>query len=79
MTATRPSALRAEARVLAFAGMVTLAVSFPPTMSAALSALFTQGPLPWSALSLGGVALVSGYVACHLASGRLMLARVRDG
>lgn len=72
--ATKPSVLRAEARVLAFAGAATLAASFPPTMSVALAALIAHQPPSASAVSLGALAMAAGYIACHLASRRLVQA-----
>lgn len=75
MRSTPSSALRAEARVLAVAGVTTLAISFPLTMNVALVALVAHQPPSISALSLGAVALVAGYIACHLATHRLLQAR----
>lgn len=73
-----PATLRAEARVLAIAGAVLLAIGFPPTILLAAEALTTDGVSPFLPAAVGAPPLMLGYLACWFASQRLVRARAME-
>lgn len=77
MPAPAPSAssLRAEARLLAAAGVILLLLGFPLTMSLALMALPPDGISPILPAAAGAPPLLLGYLACHFASQRMAHAK----
>lgn len=76
---TSVSSLRAEARLLAIAGVLLLLVGFPLTMSLALMALSPEGVSPVLPIAIGAPPLVLGYLACHFASKRMERAKALEG
>lgn len=72
------SVLRAEARLLATAGLILLGGGFPLTLTLAALALAPDGLSPWLAPALGGPPILLGYVACHFASARLARAKALE-
>lgn len=67
--------LRGEARVLAIAGTILLALGFPPTIFLAAQALTAGAVSPFLPAAVGAAPLMLGYLACHFASRRLVRAR----
>lgn len=66
--------LRAEARLLATAGIILLALGFPVTMALVAFALASDGA-PMLPLVVGAPPIVLGYLACHFASRRMQEAK----
>lgn len=75
MDHSEASILRAEARLLANAGVLLLAVGFPLTMFLVAGALAEEGRFPILPLALGLPPILLGYLACHFAARRLMRGR----
>ncbi len=77
MAAPRPTipALRAEARLLAAAGVLLLALGFPLTLFLVLRALWLEQASPVLPFAIGAPPILLGYLACHFASARLLRAR----
>lgn len=78
------AALTAEARLLAAAGIILLALGFPLTLTLAWFAMTAGGAIsPLAPALIGGMPLLVGYIACELASRRYarakMLAPKRGG
>lgn len=69
------AALRAEARLLSLAGFVLLAAAFPTTLTLAGYALLVDGVSPFFPAAVGAPPLMLGYLACHFASQRMVLAK----
>lgn len=67
--------LRAEARLLSLAGCVLLAVAFPTTLALAARALLVDDASPFFPLAVGAPPMMLGYLACHFASHRMVLAK----
>lgn len=65
------AALRAEARLIATAGLILLAVGFPLTLALAALALAPNGLSPLAPLLSGGPLVGFGWAACRYASWRL--------
>ncbi len=83
MAAVRPNsaALRAEARLLTFAGFILLGVGFPITLIMTAIALGTGESSPFVPAVVGAPPIMLGYLACHFASQRMLKAKAleRDG
>ncbi|MBL8544167.1 MAG: hypothetical protein JNJ63_10215 [Hyphomonadaceae bacterium] len=77
MAAQRPSiaTLRAEARLLASAGVLLLVIGFPLTLFLVARALWSDGASPLLPLAIGAPPIMLGYIACHFASARLARAK----
>lgn len=77
MAQQRPMAaiLRAEARLLAIAGMLLLAIGFPFTLFLAWLALNGDGVPPLLPVAAGAPPILLGYFACHFAARRMVKAR----
>jgi len=77
MRSTRPSpaTLRAEARLLTFAGLLLLGLGFPITLYLAALALAPGGLSPLLPVAAGTPPIVLGYLACHFASQRMVKAK----
>ncbi|MEZ5994121.1 MAG: hypothetical protein R3C25_00045 [Hyphomonadaceae bacterium] len=73
-----PSALRAEARVLAVAGLVLLALGFPVTLFLVARALAAGAGAPFLPLAVGAPPIMLGYLACHFASQRMVRAKALE-
>ena len=71
--------LRDEARLLALAGVILLAIGFPLTLTLVAFAMAPHGLSPIVPLVAGGPPILLGYVACHFASKRLARARSLHG
>jgi hypothetical protein len=69
--------LRAEARLLATAGLILLALGFPVTMALVAYALASDGS-PMAPLAIGAPPIVLGYLACHFASRRMEKAKALE-
>ncbi len=78
-TALVATTLRAEARLLAIAGIILLALGFPITMGLAMLAMAPHGVSPVLPIAAGGPPLMLGYLACHFASRRIVKARTLEG
>ena len=78
-SALAADSLRAEARLLAVAGVILLAVGFPLTMGLAMLAMAPHGVSPVLPIAAGGPPLMLGYLACHFASRRMVKARQLEG
>jgi hypothetical protein len=63
--------LRGEARFLAAAGMILLAVALPLTLVFVAAALGRAGASPLLPLVVGAPPTMIGYLSCHYASRRL--------
>jgi|CXWL01.1.fsa_nt_gi hypothetical protein len=73
-------ALRAEARVLATAGIILLACGFPLTIALAWMALSPElGLSPVLPVAAGGAPLTLGYLACSFASRQMARAKALEG
>lgn len=70
--------LRAEARLVAMAGLILLAIGFPTTLILAALSLSPDGISPMLAPLVGGPPIALGWAACHYASGRLERAKERE-
>ncbi len=70
--------LRAEARLIAMAGLILLAIGFPTTLILAALSLSPDGISPLFALLAGGPPIALGWAACHYASTRLERAKERE-
>lgn len=81
MRSTRPTpaTLRAEARLLTFAGLVLLSIGFPATLVLVAQALAPGGASPLLPLAAGAPPIVLGYLACHFASQRMVKAKALEG
>lgn len=71
--------LRAEARLLTFAGLILLGLGFPLTMFLAAQALAPGGLSPVLPIALGAPPIILGYLACHFASQRMVKAKTLEG
>jgi hypothetical protein len=80
MDTNRPNAatLRAEARLLSLAGFTILAIGFPVTLALVAHALVTEGASPFLPAAVGAPPLMLGYLACHFASQRMVLAKAAE-
>ncbi|MDX2274127.1 MAG: hypothetical protein NW206_01655 [Hyphomonadaceae bacterium] len=72
------TSLRAEARLLATAGIILLVIGFPLTMTLAMFAMQPDGVSPILPIVIGAPPLTLGYLACHLASRRMERAKALD-
>lgn len=81
MRQMRPNsaALRAEARLLTVAGIILLAIAFPTTLMLVALALGRDGVSPILPAAIGVPPLMLGYIACHVASSRLVQAKALEG
>lgn len=70
--------LRAEARLIAMAGFILLAIGFPTTLILVALSLSPDGISPLFALLAGGPPIALGWAACHYASTRLERAKERE-
>lgn len=77
MAAQRPSitTLRAEARLLASAGVLLLGIGFPLTLFLVARALWNEDAAPLLPVAIGAPPILLGYIACHFASARLARAK----
>lgn len=73
-----PSALRAEARLLATAGLILLALAFPLTLALVAYALTSRAIAPMLPLAVGLPPIMLGYLACHFATQRILRAQQLD-
>jgi hypothetical protein len=71
--------LRAQARALAAAGFVVLAIAFPVTLVMVAYALQENAASPFLPAVVGAPPLIVGYLACHLASRRMLKAKALEG
>lgn len=71
--------LRAEARLLAFAGLILLGIGFPLTIVLAAQALAPGGLSPIFPIAAGAPPILLGYLACHFASQRMVKAKALEG
>jgi hypothetical protein len=71
--------LRAEARLLTFAGLILLGAGFPTTLALVALALTPGGLSPMLPIAAGAPPLVLGYLACHFASQRMVKAKTLEG
>lgn len=78
-TLSNATTLRAEARLLATAGIILLVIGFPLTMALAMLAMAPDGISPVLPIAAGGPPLMLGYLACHFASRRMVKARSLEG
>lgn len=78
-TLSTATTLRAEARLLATAGIILLVIGFPLTMALAMLAMAPDGLSPVLPIAAGGPPLMLGYLACHFASRRMVKARSLEG
>lgn len=69
-------ALRGEARMLATAGYVLMAVALPLTLLFVALALSGRGGSPFLPIAAGAPPMMIGYMACHYATRRLARAAV---
>lgn len=74
-----PATLRAEARLLTFAGLILLGIGFPVTLYLAALALAPGGLSPLLPVAAGTPPIVLGYLACHFASQRMVKAKALEG
>lgn len=70
--------LRAEARLLTTAGVIVLAVAFPTTLALTALALLNASTAPLLPAAVGAPPIVLGYVACALASRRMLKAKALE-
>lgn len=75
---SNPAALRAEARLLTVAGLLLLATGFPATLLLVGEALGGNAS-PILPATVGAPPLLLGYIACRLASDRLIKAKALEG
>lgn len=78
VASTDPSALRAEARLLATAGLILLVLAFPVTLALVAYALTSRAISPVLPLAVGLPPIMIGYLACHFATQRIMRAQRLD-
>jgi hypothetical protein len=71
---TTAAELRAEGRLLAFAGVMLLCLGFPLTLYLVALALAPNGLSPVLPAAIGAPPLVLGYISCHFASQRMVKA-----
>ncbi len=69
------AALRAEAGVLGISGIMLMAIGFPLTLFLVAWALAEGGLPPMLPVAIGAPPLMIGYLACHYASQRLVMAK----
>lgn len=74
-TPLSPASLRAEARLLATAGILLLAFSFPITFALVIWALWTAASTPFLPAIIGAPPIMLGYLACFFASRRMVKAK----
>jgi hypothetical protein len=81
MAARRPNsaALRAEARLLTFAGLLLLGLGFPITLALVGFALSSGSNAPFVPAAIGAPPMMLGYLACHFASQRMLRAKALEG
>ncbi len=63
--------LRGEARFMAAAGMILMAVALPLTLAFVALALGRHDVSPMLPIAVGAPPIMIGYLACHFASRRL--------
>jgi hypothetical protein len=73
-----PASLRAEARLLATAGLILLALGFPSTLILVGVALTAHVISPLLPLAVGAPPIVLGYLACAAASHRMLKAKALE-
>jgi hypothetical protein len=73
-----PAALRAEARLLTFAGLLLLGLGFPITLALVGYALGAGSANPFVPAAVGAPPIVLGYLACHFASLRMLRAKALE-
>lgn len=73
-----PASLRAEARLLSFAGAILLAIGFPLTLALVARALSPAGGPAMLPLAVGAPPILLGYLACHFATQRLVKAKALE-
>lgn len=78
-TRPNPAMLRAEARLLTFAGLILLGIGFPLTIFLAAQALAPGGLSPILPIAMGAPPIILGYLACHFASHRMVKAKTLEG
>ena len=78
-TRPTPAMLRAEARLLTFAGLILLGIGFPLTIFLAAQALAPGGLSPVFPIAAGLPPILLGYLACHFASQRMVKAKTLEG
>ena len=78
MVSKDPLVLRAEARLLATAGLILLALAFPLTLALVAYALSSRAISPVLPLAVGLPPIMLGYLACHFATQRMMKAKELD-
>lgn len=78
-TRPTPAMLRAEARLLTFAGLILLGIGFPLTIFLAAQALAPGGLSPILPIAMGAPPIILGYLACHFASQRMVKAKTLEG
>jgi hypothetical protein len=74
-----PASLRAEARVLATAGLLLLLVGFPLTLSLVARELQETAAAPFLPAAIGAPPIMLGYLACCFASRRMVKAKALEG
>ncbi|MFT3728714.1 MAG: hypothetical protein QM759_12890 [Terricaulis sp.] len=81
MRSPRPDSatLRAEARLLTLAGLILLGLGFPLTLYLVSLSLGPQGLSPILPLAIGVPPIMLGYIACHVASVRIVKAKSLEG
>ena len=70
--------LKGEAKLLAVAGLLLLAIGLPATLFVALQVLHAQDLSPALPALIGGPPLLLGYLACHFASARMARAKALE-
>ncbi len=73
-----PAMLRAEARLLTFAGLILLGIGFPLTIFLSAQALAPGGLSPVLPIAMGAPPIILGYLACHFASQRMVKAKTLE-
>lgn len=71
--------LRAQARLLATAGIALLAVAFPVTLVLVAYALQEGAGAPFLPAAIGAPPILLGYLACHFSSRRMVRAKALEG
>jgi hypothetical protein len=74
-----PATLRAEARLLATAGLLVLGVAFPLTLLLVAEQLEETATSPFLPIAIGAPPIMLGYLACHFASRRIVKATMLEG
>ncbi|MGH6952397.1 MAG: hypothetical protein ACREH4_16155 [Vitreimonas sp.] len=71
--------LRTEAWLLGASGVALLALAFPVTLIMVAHALQENAGSAFLPAAIGAPPIVLGYLACHLASRRLLKAKSLEG